>query len=571
MLGKITFFVLLTFIQQIFGAIILNEQASVVSELKSRLNDIWRCKNDKQAVILGDSSNDMEEVMDWFLTKTNSAYVANREGVKTVCDSIATEFVSIFIFASSREQALEYIYLVNISYVHNALFFIVHWTSQSEKANGGENLLESIWHAFNFLNCFLITCDNSTQVTTYNPFFKKTVVFVEKQIEKCEIFIDKLKDLNGYNLKIALFLDPPRTIMHNGRFDGRNVRFMNLVLEVMNATAEIVIPKKKNGSYFSAANVAAAARTIDVSFMEHFTTRVVGKNQSFSYPLNMDDFIVVVRKGSTIVNYFNVYEIFDFYTWMCLVSCLLLITGFRKISERRSDVCICFMHVWSALTANSLDSMFRTSKMVKLVFTVWVMSCLVINIIFASLLASKIIKPKIRRNIDKIEELRALNPKILISHKFIDVIPKEYGISKNLVAANHLERQEALQNIDDNTAVVVANTVLEVIRDRSNLHVLKEHLLPGFSMYRFQSKSPYKLKINKIIFKNVEYGLTKFNENYTVKHSQKHAKKKESLLGLVHLRDIFLILVIGHSFAVTAFILEISIEILRRRSIYYAD
>lgn len=549
--NKSTIFIFIICLQFTFSAINLNEEAIVASKLKHYLNDIWKCESGNEAVILNDDCR--SKVIDWFLTKIKAVLLAGRTGVQSVCEHIGSN-INFFIFAASKEQVLEYIHLVNISYVHIPRFLIV--ICSEEQANE-EDVLQYIWQTFHFLDCILITCHESVRAMIYNPFFNKTLALKKRHMKNCQLFPDKLKHMNGHKIKVALFPDPPRAVLHNGHVDGRDVRFMRLAFEKMNASADIVIPEKVHGSYFTGTNLAIVARKIDVSFMNHFSIRIVGKNESFSYPHKMDDFVVIMLKRAEIINYFNVHEIFDYYTWMCILICLFGVTIFRILVERRSDACSSFLYTWAVFTSNSLHSVFQTSKKVKFIFFVWIVGCLVLNIIFASLLASKIIKPRIGENIDKINQLRNLNAKILMSQKFIEAIPAKYGISKNLVATSHLQRVETLKNLNEKTAVVVASTVVELIRDRSSLHILKEHLLPGFSMYRFQSKSPYKKKINELLFKSVEHGLAKFNENFTMKHCHGHLKKKESFLTFVHLENIFLILAIGNTIAMIVFVLEI--------------
>lgn len=529
----------------------LNKEAA----LKNCLSDIWKCVDEHETVIVSDAMNPMGNVLDWFLTKTNTIYLADKNGLPTMCEQISSD-VTFFIFASTRKQAMEYIHLINMSYMYPSTYFIVLCGQEQVDER---NLLEGFWHTYHFLDCFLVTCDKFVRLSTYDPFFNKIIILRKRFVEQCGMFNDKLRNMNGYKIKVSLFADPPRVILRDGHFDGKNVRFMKLAMKKINATADIVAPEKIHGSYFSWANLAIVAHKLDISFMEHFTTRIVGKSESFSYPHNMDDFVVIVLKGTEILNYFNVFEIFDYQVWICALVCFVIISVFRKLIEGYSDTCRSFMYVWAVFTGNSLHLVFKTTKKVKFIFFLWVFGSLILNIVFASLLASKIIKPRMRKNIDTIVELGGRNMRILMPETFMEAIPKEYGISKNLVSASHLERVQALRNIDEHTAVVLASTVVELIDDhRSSLHVLREHLLPGFSMHRFQNKSPYKKKIDDLIFKVVEHGLSDFNKNFTVRHNHcKHSNRIHSLLTVSHLKNVFLILLTGLAFAIGVFVLEI--------------
>lgn len=540
-------------------------EPKVILQLKNYLNYLWSCKNESEIVTIIDPNLKYSSIVDWFLTKTDTAYLVNNNGIRSVCRNIIAA-IDFYIFTESMEKVVEYIYAVNDSYIHNPTFIIILLTTTNEGLNESE-LLQNIWNTFKFLDVYLLT---SFHILTYNPFFNK---ILKQQIKKCEIFnIDKLKNLNGYKIKVSMFEDPPRIVLQDGNLEGKGIRLMKLVMKKMNATADIIIPDKIDGSYFSGANLATVSRKIDVSFMDHFTTNIIGHNESYSYPHCMDDFVVVVLKASEIVNYFNIYEIFDYYTWICIFVSLATIIICRQLMEQKTvDIYDSFIHVWGIFIGVTLDSTLKTQRKVKIIFITWSMGCLILNIIFSSLLASKIIKPKVRSDINTIEELRKLNLKIYISKKFVENIPKEYGLSNNLITAAHLERREALNSIDEETAVVVANTVFKLINDRSNLHVLKEHLLPGFSLYKFQAKSPFKKKIDDIIFKNVEYGLMKFNDKLIVKSNCQQKNNSQSLLKFKHFRYIFIIFAIGNSFAIGIFLLEILVEFYYKRTFIYIN
>lgn len=567
---KHIFFSVILFPQLSFNILTVESESEILIQLQDYLNYIWNCSNRNEIVLIVDRNWETKSVVDWFLTKTDIVYLINEEKLQSICRQIVSR-LSFYIFAESREKVMEYIYTVNASYVYTPTFFIILHT-ENQKRRNETDLLEDIWKIFKFLNCLLVTVEKSIQVTTFNPFFNETIVFHKKKhLRNCEILPDKLNDLNGYEIRVSLFEDPPRVIVCNGKFEGEDIRFMYLAFKKINASAQIIIPDQNEGSYFSGANIGIVARQIDISFMKHFTTRIIGRNVSYSYPHGMDDFVVVVLRASQNENFFGVHEIFDYYTWVCVVISIFTVTFYRKVIVKRdANIFSSFMHVWSIFTGVTLDSTLKTQKKVKIVFLVWTVGCLVLNIIFSSLLASKIIKPRSGNNIDTIEELQKLNPKIYMSKKFFGNIPKEYGISNNLISASHLTRHEALNNIDENTAVVIATTVLELIVDRSHLHVLREHLLPGFTMYRFQSKSPFKEKINEILFKTIEHGLIRFNRNFTVRHDHhQHSNKQQLVLKFKHLKNIFLIFAFGQSIAVIVFLLEIIAKFYQKRTYIY--
>lgn len=533
------------------ASIALTEEPKVIAKVKADLTDILKCRNEREIVIINEGL-DYEDLASWLTTKANTVQVINTLGIASVLQHLITDS-SLYIFGFSDEnQILDVIRTVNASCNYCTTYFIVMCGERRDT-----HLLANIWSKFRYLNCFMIRCKKSVRVSTYNPFLNRTITFKRKQIKDCSMFSDKMKDMNGYKLKIALFLDHPRVTKINGRFEGRNVRLMNLILEKLNATAEIIEPEKIERSYFAGANEALINGIVDASFMEHFSTISMTSDKSYSYPHSMDDFVVIVANAPENSDYFEVFDIFDYVSWICIAASFIAVAVYRACSAPRSNVAESALHAWCAFTGNSLNSMFKATKKVRLLFLCWLLCCLVLDMVFSSLLASKIIKPKLRKDIDTIEELANGHYKILISSKFAEEIPKKYGISRGLTAASHLERAKALQNIDEKTAVVVAASVVELIHDQSHLHVLKEHLLPGFGRFCYQYKSPFRQKIDDIIFTDVECGISRFNENFTIKDNRTVLDHNAKQLKFAHLKNIFVICLLGYGLAAVVFVIEL--------------
>lgn len=106
---------------------------------------------------------------------------------------------------------------------------------------------------------------NLETILTYNPFLEK-IVDLTKLDARSGIYKNKLRNMNGFPLRVSFFADPPRIIEKDGLFYGIDAMIMVGLARRFNATLEIVRP--------------TYSKTIDEKYMRHFL-QVKGRKCDF--------------------------------------------------------------------------------------------------------------------------------------------------------------------------------------------------------------------------------------------------------------------------------------------------
>lgn len=142
----------------------------------------------------------------------------------------------------------------------------------------------------------------------------------------------------------------------------------------------------------------------------------------------------------------------------------------------------------------------------------------------------------------------------------------EYGITDKLVPVDTTNIKRIFGAFPKNSAVAMKESDFvyfseQCMIEESNVHVLTEDLMPGYWIYYFPQRSPFKEKIDEIIYKTIEYGLTKLNDHSAFcNKTQQHRKDSPTPLTLDHYREIFKLFLVSHCIATIVFVCEICIR-----------
>jgi hypothetical protein len=139
------------------------------------------------------------------------------------------------------------------------------------------DVLENIWK-HNILNFVVIFVQNTLQVFSYDPFKKEMINMTSTPHH----FPDKLKNLNGYQLRVSFFNDFPLTQKTNGEWTGRDYTLLKTVTSMVNATFTIVEPPP--GTNYNGAYEDMQSDKADFCFISHFYKEKIDKELECSYP-----------------------------------------------------------------------------------------------------------------------------------------------------------------------------------------------------------------------------------------------------------------------------------------------
>lgn len=94
--------------------------------------------------------------------------------------------------------------------------------------------LNKIWKMRLLYFVIAYVFNGKVEAVSFNP-FNQTILNHTGNFNNDLLFADKLKSLYGYTLKIAMFHDPPRVILENGNFRGRNIIKLKNFARIINA------------------------------------------------------------------------------------------------------------------------------------------------------------------------------------------------------------------------------------------------------------------------------------------------------------------------------------------------
>lgn len=109
-----------------------------------------------------------------------------------------------------------------------------------------QDLLKMIW-SYKIINYVVtFTVDDLTKTFSYNKFADEVTNLTDKGMDKSVLFPDKIRNVFGHKIKVALNNDYPRIINKNGTCLGRNCLLLKSFCEKINATYEYFTPHKKS-------------------------------------------------------------------------------------------------------------------------------------------------------------------------------------------------------------------------------------------------------------------------------------------------------------------------------------
>lgn len=140
---------------------------------------------------------------------------------------------------------------------------------------------------------------------------------------------------------------------------------------------------------------------------------------------------------------------------------------------------------------------------------------------------------------------------------------KDLALKKSFVVVKDALIGDKLMNGDTDYGYAVQSTIAESVLAKSTnfpvYRLLKESLVPGYSVYLFNYKSPYLDRVNLFLLFEKEFGLSRYNsgKRFLVGGGNDSGSDETIALSLDHLQSCFYILLSGCVIALLVFILEI--------------
>lgn len=177
---------------------------------------------------------------------------------------------------------------------------------------------------------------------------------------------------------------------------------------------------------------------------------------------------------------------------------------------------------------------------------------MIIGFSFQCFFMTTLTHPKYFKEINTIEDLRDSGMVVYCWRKLMNHIrPEDYGLQKQIVFVDGRKILNMMSDLD--LPFVAAQSRAIILAKTKNLHVVREALAVGYSVYFFQKNSPYLEEVRRSILLTEEFGLGESRKRG--RHNLDN-KTVDEVLNLYHLQGVFLILLYGHLLSGVVFVLE---------------
>lgn len=375
-----------------------------------------------------------------------------------------------------------------------------------------------------------------------------------------DLFFDKTKNLDGYNLKTALFRIPyvyeyNETKIGYDIFYGAHYTIICTILKHVNAS--ITVKKSKSAGFLDGHGKPqhmlgdVLSSTVDLALNAYYQ-RDHWKVQS--YPFSTSALKIISSTNSTgyLIEFPVSYKL-KVLTGLIALSCICIIPLKYILQESTSEAGLdCLRMFVSAATRREPDEFSKKLFYLTLMFSLFTIS----SYIQSSLTAVNVV-PDERSNIDTVEELIGsglsvygrLNYKDLITD---EEIRKRFHPDTIDGCFNRLFKAEKIVCIYPDLFVKF------YIYENQTTHISKGGLSERSLSYTFAEDSPLRSKFSWVLQKMSEAGLIRlFYERHNMYFLRNYAESNtEESLDMIKLKIVFYILMGGWLLAVLAFLLE---------------
>lgn len=187
-----------------------------------------------------------------------------------------------------------------------------------------KQLIKRPWIFSRLINYALVCMIESTpQILIYNPFNNQIIHFmVGGDFSFEDIFPDKFKDLYGYTLNVTYTINSPYLVEIDGKTAGQDYDFMKSFAKHFNASIRAF---KRPGFAEMSADME---NMVDLAGTSMFLFDFLYPRAA--YPHSFMDVVVVLQEYQ-VSPIATLLYIFDMYTWLLSVGCLIIFQCLKRI------------------------------------------------------------------------------------------------------------------------------------------------------------------------------------------------------------------------------------------------
>ncbi|KAJ3663152.1 hypothetical protein Zmor_007459 [Zophobas morio] len=518
---------------------------------------------------LNANKNKTKDISNWFI-KYNSP-----------CPSLILSEEGTEIQNFPRNDAT-FIFLQDIEDVENSIKLLhkyPFWNPRSEnhfilctRVNNTEFLprwFSFIWkkHLIQFV---FVLVDEDVGIFIYNPFAENEIVNLRYNPNYYDVsFLNKLTNLFGYRLRVALYEYDPLLIKVNGTWHGKDYRMMNLIVKAMNATVDIIETVNTTHPYIESF-MSLVNDKADFCFNSIFIVSTVWlKVVDYTYPHAYNKLVILMPVSSedtTKTHRHNLISIFACLVWILIIVLVIITAAVLTFAKKAT---------WNSFSESLIYSLgcligysfygFKSQRhSIQFQLITFILGAIILRTIFTSFLVGTFLSPSTSHRITRIEELRKTTIDIYISRELALAVPSEFSINDKLIVVSMEERTQKLYDMDTRFGYVVtqkiANRFLSWVKEHvisMPFYIIEEPLMQGFDIYIFQKHSPFVAEINLFLLREHEYQLADQNDrHHHVFRTNYTESGRHVVLAMHHLYSVFYMLTGGLSLSFFVFVIE---------------
>lgn len=531
-----------------------NSESSIEQEFKHYAADLVLERHNSQIIFIDSNLKTCSKISDQFFEKLTDRVkiVDNGEVVKRkLLKSSAPDYIFVFV-PSDRYFFTSLVNLWRHEFWHNRARVQFIFCEPLNDRGFTNLILEAIWRRkiFNFVIVFFT---QKLNVLSYNLFSSpKVLELTDVRKNQENLFPNKLRDVKGFKFRVGITTDASIGILDETIFE-EDLENLQEFISYINGTVDY--EKLPHG--FS----EILPPDFDFVLASRFPIVDMLKDVEFVRQFYKDRLAGLVPKASLIPPSTYFFMIMDRGTLLGIMVLLLIVAAIAAISDRSEFTKIFFESVCCLFTG-SLPHFLNRSFTTKPVFIFFLTFSMFFAVIFQIILVSMLLSKQIDQNIDTVERLYASNLTIYVDKNQQHLLPESI-FNKTVPVSTEVLLLMIFEGVA-NGYVITQSSILKTLKLKGSknilekisriFHIMSEDIIPRYRTYVFPKNSPY---VDHIQHFFLTYRSTKSEillNDWIDSSGRSHQFKK---IQRQQLKSVFAILLIGHLFSFSIFVIEI--------------
>ncbi|KAK9875135.1 hypothetical protein WA026_005928 [Henosepilachna vigintioctopunctata] len=441
-------------------------------------------------------------------------------------------------------------------------------TSKVEDQNFLSDYLKIIW-SYGIIRYLVAFFDGNIKSFSYNP-FRNEIREVLTHGEKPE-FPNYLTNLEGYTLKVAMFMQWPRVQRRKGKLIGPDVMLLENLARLLNASLSIVETSKSDS--YSGAYRSVLSSQSDLCFVKYFFVYGEFPNAEYTDPYELNYVDVYVPNARPLPTYLTVFMVFNSLKWITIGLTFLTVLVSFKILSTKSDrnkiwsYCDIFMIMLCLTLGIPLKRLDKYPRVLKILLLPYIVMIFIFVVDFRSHLLNRFQFTSYQKGITTLQELAESGIPLYTFVNKTTSIPKELKEQYHIYP--NLEFVSSRKTNGTRFAFALPflwrrNIPMKPGTRPLEYHSIHETLMKGFGIYMFRKNSPYVEKFNQLMVNIRQFGLS--SSKAIIGVSDPHFNNKNSTndehrkLTMSEVLSVFFILTIGLLLSTITFIFEVYMQ-----------